>query len=232
MTPDAGPTVGQRLRTPRSAAVAGVVFSLLLGTSYVLVRVSIPSDPAGDIGWLETDRGKVMFALSLVPFAGIAFLWFMGVIRDRMGDLEDRFFATVFLGSGLLFLAMTFAGSAIGGSVVATYELEPDGMIDSGLYTFGRDTMYRIANIYAIRMASVFMISLGTIWLRTRTMPKSLAIVTYATALVLMVTISYSLWIVLVFPAWVCCISVYILITNGRGAAAAQAGSGNTVDQS
>lgn len=33
--------------------------------------------------------------------AGIAFLWFIGVIRDRSGAHEDRFFATVFLGSGL-----------------------------------------------------------------------------------------------------------------------------------
>jgi len=44
-----------------------------------------------------------------LPFAGIAFLWFIGVLRDRLGELEDRFFATVFLGSGLLFLAMLFA---------------------------------------------------------------------------------------------------------------------------
>lgn len=215
---DLPPSVGERLRTPRSAAVAGVAFSVLLGTSYVLIRLSIPADPKADVGWLETDRGKVLFALALVPFAGIAFLWFMGVIRDRMGDLEDRFFATVFLGSGLLFLAMTFTGSAIGAGVVATYELEPIGMVESGLYSFGRDTMYRIANIYAIRMASVFMISLGTIWLRTRSMPRALAIITYAAALVLMISISYSLWIVLIFPAWVGCISAYILVGNGRGA--------------
>ena len=50
-------------------------------------------------------------ALNIIPFAGIAFLWFMGVLRDRFGQQEDRFFATVFLGSGLLFLAMLFAAS-------------------------------------------------------------------------------------------------------------------------
>ena len=41
-------------------------------------------------------------AVNLVPFAGIAFLWFIGVLRDRLGALEDRFFATVFLGLGML----------------------------------------------------------------------------------------------------------------------------------
>jgi hypothetical protein len=48
--------------------------------------------------------------------AGIAFLWFIGVIRDHLGDREDRFFATVFLGSGLLFVAMLF----ICGGIIAT----------------------------------------------------------------------------------------------------------------
>ena len=51
--------------------------------------------------------------MNLIPFAGIAFLWFIGVLRDRIGEREDRFFATVFLGSGLLFVAMLFVAAAI-----------------------------------------------------------------------------------------------------------------------
>jgi len=52
----------------------------------------------------------------LAPLAGITFLWFIAVVRDRMGQQEDRFFASVFLGSGLLFIAMYFAaiGVAVG----------------------------------------------------------------------------------------------------------------------
>jgi hypothetical protein len=46
-----------------------------------------------------------------VPFAGIAFLWFIGVVRERLGEIEDRLFSTVFLRSGLLFLAMLFGGA-------------------------------------------------------------------------------------------------------------------------
>lgn len=46
--------------------------------------------------------------MKLVPFAGIAFLWFIGVLRDRLGQLEDRFFATVLFGSGPLFLGTLF----------------------------------------------------------------------------------------------------------------------------
>jgi len=52
-----------------------------------------------------------------VPFAGIAFLSFIGILRDRLGQLEDRFFTTVFLGSGLLFAAMRFASGAVTGGI-------------------------------------------------------------------------------------------------------------------
>jgi hypothetical protein len=216
VTTDLSPALDGRLRTPRSAAVAGIVFALLLGTSYVLLRLSIPADPAADEGWLQSRRDTVNFALALVPFAGIAFLWFIAVIRDRLGDHEDRFFATVFLGSGLLFIAMTFAASAIGGGMIATYQQQPTEMVGSGVYQFGRNTMYRIANVYAIKMAGVFMMSLGTIWVRTRTMPKPLIIVTYLTALGLLVSVSFSLWVVLAFPIWVLIISIYILFGNLR----------------
>jgi hypothetical protein len=216
MTDEAVTAIGLRLRTPRSAAVAGILFAVLLGTSYVLLRLSTPGRGAAAETWTESKRHTVTLALALVPFAGIAFLWFIGVVRDRLGDLEDRFFASVFFGSGLLFLAMTFAASAIGGAMVATYAAQPTEMINSGLYLFGRDAMFRIANVYAIKMASVFMISLGTIWVRTRTMPRPLVIVTYVTALTLMVSISLSLWVVLVFPIWVLIVSIYILTGNVR----------------
>ena len=52
----------------------------------------------------------------LMPFAGIAFLWFIGVVRDGFGRFEDKFFSSVFIGSGLLFLAMMFVASAVVGA--------------------------------------------------------------------------------------------------------------------
>ncbi len=165
---------------------------------------------------MATGRTKVRVALAFVPFAGIAFLWFLGVIRDRLGDLEDRFFATVFLGSGLLFLAMTFAAAAIGSGLLASYGHDPEAVVESGVFDFGRQTMFRVANVYAIKMAAVFMMSLATVWTRTRTMPRPLAIGTYLAALTLVVVTSLSLWLVLVFPAWVLVISLYILTGNVR----------------
>src|SRR6476469_7069524 len=107
-----------QLKTPKAAAIAGIVFSLLLFAIFWLLRRSIPADPLEPGAWLATDTGTIAVALNLVPFAGVAFLWFIGVLRDRLGQLEDRFFATVFFGSGLLFLAMLFASAAVLGAVI------------------------------------------------------------------------------------------------------------------
>jgi hypothetical protein len=189
-----------------------------------LTRPALTTPRAAAVG-----AGRISYALSLVPFAGIAFLWFMGVVRDRLGHLEDQFFATVFLGSGLLFLAMTFASAALAGGLLASYALEPGKLIESGVYTFARVVMYRISNVYAVRMSGVFMISLGTIWVRTRVMPRWLVFLTYGLALVLLLSIGFSLWMTLVFPAWVFVISVSILVWNLRTRSASGEGGPTTI---
>jgi hypothetical protein len=216
MSDQVGALTDRRLRTPRAAAIAGILFALLLGISYILIRISIPADPSEGGQWLEERAGMVTLALSLVPFAGIAFLWFIGVVRDRIGSLEDRFFSSVFFGSGLLYMAMMFVSAALAGSLLSAYAIIPTQLIDSGMYTFGRVLMWRISNVYAIRMAGVFMVSLGTISVRTRIIPRWLAFLTYGLALVLLLSIGYSLWVTLIFPGWVLIISIDILVVNLR----------------
>jgi hypothetical protein len=207
----------KRLSTPRAAAIAGIIFALLYGASLVLIRISIPSEITNEnSAWLETNSKTVFLALNLVPYAGMAFLWFIGVIRDRLGDLEDRFFATVFLGSGLLFLALTFIGAALAGGLLSSYTTLSGAMLGSGLYIYSRAVMYNIINIYAVRMAGVFMISLGTIWLRTGLMHRGWAFLTVLLALVLLISISFSTWVTIIFPGWVLAVSVYFLILNFR----------------
>jgi len=210
------PLTDRRLKTPRAAAVAGILFGVLLIVANVLIRLSLPSNPIDGGVWLEEQAKTVALALSLVPIAGIAFLWFIGVVRDRMGQLEDRFFSSVFLGSGLLYLAMTFVSAAMASGLLTSYALESDKLIASGVYAYSRAVMYRITNVYAIRMAGVFMISLGTISVRTRIMHRGLAFLTYVLALFLLVSIGLSLWVSVIFPSWVLIVSLYILVVNLR----------------
>jgi hypothetical protein len=81
-----------KLTTPRAAAVAGILFSVLLITSLAIIRLSIPADPLDAGHWLAGDRRPIDLALNLLQFAGIAFLWFIGVVRDRLGEPEDRLY--------------------------------------------------------------------------------------------------------------------------------------------
>lgn len=202
-------SVRQRLTTPKAAGVAGILFAALFGTSIVLMRMALDRHADVAISWTGPETTQIRVALGLMPYAGIAFLWFIGVVRDRLGELEDRFFATVFLGSGLVLIAMIFASSAIAGGILAAAQLDADSAFI--VTTFARAEMLEITNVYALRMAGVFMISLGTVWLRTGLMKRWTVVLTYTLALTLLVMINLSLWVQLVFPAWTLLISVLIL---------------------
>lgn len=204
----------RRLTTPRAAAFAGVLFALLFGAALVLIRTALPEGAELGTQWTDGSSHHLRIAIVLMPFSGIAFLWFIGVVRDGFGTLEDKFFATVFLGSGLLFLAMIYASTAVGAGLIASKEFAPPG-VRTEVAAFGQALLVSLSNTYALRMAAVFMISLATIWLRTRLMPTWLAIVTYVVALCILIGSDVSLWTTVTFPVWVLVVSVLMLVRAG-----------------
>jgi hypothetical protein len=206
----------RRLSTPRAAALAGVLFALLFGTALTLIRTALPHGAEPGAQWLDDAGTRLQVAAILAPFAGIAFLWFIGVVRDGLGRYEDRFFATVFLGSGLLFLAMMFASFGIGAALVASRGTIADPATYDAVVAFGGRLMLVLAQTYALRMAGVFMFSLSTIWLRTRLMPRWLVIVSYVAAVALLFASEVSMWTVLAFPLWVLLVSVLLLVRATR----------------
>jgi MFS family permease len=208
--------IHNRMTTPRAAAVAGIVLSALLITALLLLRLSMPVDRLKPESWLRIRPARVVLALNLVPFAGIAFLWFIGVLRDRLGALEDRFFATVFLGSGLLFLAMLFVGAAGLGGLIMVLSSEPQGLLGSPTFSLARALISNIANVYAIRMAAVFMVVTSTLVIRTGFAPRWMAFLGYALSLPLLFGSRFLDWGFGVFPLWVFLISVHILADNLR----------------
>ena len=206
--------VHNRLRAPRAAAVAGILFSVLLTASYGLVWISIPANPgAPDVDVISHSKA-ISLALNLLPFAGIAFLWFIAVVRNRLGELEDRFFATAFLGSGLLYIAMIFTSAALAGGLIRVLINSPEILTLSGAYALGRAQVFQTMNVYGIKMAGVFMFSTSTILLRTSIVPRWIAFVGYGLGAVLLLIIGIVRWIPLVFPIWVLMISVAILFEN------------------
>src|SRR5258705_8310120 len=134
-----------QLKTPKAAAIAGIAFSLLLLLILWLLRTSIPADPLEPGAWLATDTRAITVALNLVPFAGVAFIWFIGVLRDRLGQLEGRLFPSVVFGRALLFLAMFFAPAAvIGAGMLVASVSQPQGLISSAHFLFARSLSFII----------------------------------------------------------------------------------------
>ena len=211
--------IRREVRSPRSAAIAGILFSLLLSASMILLYNSATASPA-DIGseWLETWSGAATVVLVLVPFAGIAFLWFTGVIRDLLGDREDRFFATIFFGSGIIIVVMMYTWAAAFGAIFGTYAAAADLLADNDIFIYATVFMNQIIGNYFMRMAGVYMLSIGTLWTRTGVMPRWLVIVTYVVALGFLLFASILRWARFIFPGWVLVVSVYILVLNYRRA--------------
>ncbi len=206
------------LTTPRAAGVAGIAFAVLFFVALVLL---------GEVVGTELDTETVMENLSgsgptpalvglyMVPFAGIAFIWFIGVVRDRIGEREDRFFATVFLGSGLLFVAMLFAGAAVLGGLIAGNRFGIAAPTDVPTVGFARAVGYSFVFVYSAKMAGVFMLATSTIVRRSR-WPRWTYLSGFLGAAVLILSVSFFEPIVMILPAWVAAISCYLLVTGGR----------------
>jgi len=204
-----------QLTTPRAAALAGLVFAVLFGAAVVLIRTKMPQDAAELAGWLQDERGAILTATVLMPFAGISFLWFIGAVRDSFGRYEDRFFATVFLGSGMLFLAMMFVALAVAAALVASNEGVTDATAHAEVVNFGTLIFQATIQTYGVKMAGVFMMSLATMWRKTGLMPRWLVAVSYVVALAVLIASDASMWVTMAFPVWVLVVSGLILLRSG-----------------
>jgi hypothetical protein len=207
------------LTTPRAAGVAGIAFAVLYVLALVLLRDTVGRGLATETVLLNVTSGSTLAlaGLYLVPFAGIAFLWFIGVVRDRIGEREDKFFATVFFGSGLLFVAMLFASAAVIGGLVAGNRFGTATPTDVPTVGFARSVGYSFLFVYGAKAAGVFTLATSTIIRRSR-WPRWTYLSGFATAAVLILSMSFFEPIVLIFGVWVAAISVHVLVTGGRQA--------------
>jgi len=209
--------VQREVRSPRSAALAGILFSLLMGASMILLRSGAIVDPTEiDAEWLDAQTSTATVVMVLVPFAGIAFLWFTGVLRDLLGDLEDKFFATVFLGSGIILVVMMFVWASAYGAMFGTYQVVGSRRNDFDIFIYAIVFANQIMGSYMLRMASVYMLSIGSLWTRTKVAPRWLTIVTYLVAVPFLLFAGALRSARFLFPVWVLLVSIFILVLNYR----------------
>jgi hypothetical protein len=208
----------ERLRSIESAAIAGVVYAVLTIVALIIFRrFPDPSLPDTDITAWYNDRANhstLIIALNLVSIASVSFLWFVAVIRRRMGEREDRFFTTVFLGSAILYLVTLIAGAvamaapAVGSSVMA------NGQVDQATTTLTIGTTNAMLLIIGPRLQAVFMLTTSTLVLQTRVMPNWLAYLGYATGILLFLFPIVAQPVGVMFPLWVLVVSITIALTR------------------
>jgi hypothetical protein len=203
------------LRGAKAAAIAGLLFSALLVTIFVLLRGALPADPREPGAWLARDQGRIEIALNLMPFAAIALLWFIGFLRDRLGVREDRFFSTMLIGSGLLFLGMLFTLAALMGGILVAHSVQPQVVADSAAFHIVRAATYSIANSYITKMAAVFMLATSKVMSHAGLAPRWLVLAGYGLSLMLLLGSHYEARSFIVFPFWVLLLSGWML-TDAR----------------
>jgi hypothetical protein len=192
-----------------------LLFAVLFTSALILLRSQpfITADDAELVRLFATgqDLSAVIGGLYLAPISGIMFLWFVAVIRDQLGDREDRFFATVFFGSGVLFVALVFVATAIvvAPSVAVRYLHQPAPTAST--IALLRALSYTVMFAFATRAAAVFLLATATIGLRSRVIPRWLAITGYLLGIALFVVVVVWDWIILVLPVWVAAVSFFIL---------------------
>jgi hypothetical protein len=185
--------VRHRLLSVEAAAIAGIVcavgWSIALGS---LLRA--PGIGASDVEIREyyTDSSNgtaTIVSLQVLVVSTIAFLWFVGVVRGRLGDREPRLFGTVFFGSSILLAALVFVGAALL-SAPAVLLAAGDRAPDPEVVSVTRAGVTVVFSVFAPRIATLVMLSTASLGRATGALPNWLVWLTYVIGVVMFVNVS------------------------------------------
>jgi hypothetical protein len=225
----AGSDLRRRLESVEAAAVAGIAFAVLAFiASTLLTAQPDPSAPPAEVSAWYADSGNrssVITALVLTTFAAVAFLWFIAVIRRRAGPREDQFFATVFLGSGILVTAILLVGVTVMSSFALGMEVADAPTPEPGVFTVINGLGSGLLLVVLPRIEAVFIITTATVGFRTGAFPRWLAIVGYLFGLGMFVVPLLIEPALLTFPLWVGLMSAVLLLRRKRDRTAEAEGS-------
>ncbi len=166
------------------------------------------------------------FGLYLVPFAGIAFLWFMASLHGWMiksAGREDRLLSSMQQGSALIFVALLFCSAAAGAAIAISLQYLgtpiPGPETASQLPELG----YTLFFVYALRAAAMFTLVTSRFAQSTNLFPRWLSIVGLLVGIVLMLSVTFSHLLVLLFPLWILLVCSFLFSKARSWSAARQA---------
>jgi hypothetical protein len=160
-----------------------------------------------------------MVGLNMAPLGVVAFLWFMAVVRRRLGEHEDRFFATVFLGSGLAFglLTITAAVSAATPTLVVRFGSAPTP--DQTTIDVAHALWFGLWGVSASRLVGVFIATTSTVGARFGAFPRWLSTLGFVMGSILGLTGAFVGPLDFLFPLWLLVVSVTLVFAHRTGAA-------------
>lgn len=205
----------RRLVSIEAAAIAGIVcavgWALSLRGLLAAPGIGAPDDEVVEYYSHHANATSAMVWLQVLVVATIAFLWFVGVVRGRIGDSEPRLFGTVFFGSSILLATLAFVGTGLLGApallvTVADRAPDPDAV------ALTRAAAAVVLSVFLPRIATLLMFSTAGLARATGALPKWLVWITYAVGTAAFVNVSVATPSVYVVPAWIALVSVVLLV--------------------
>jgi hypothetical protein len=208
-------------RSPRHAALltvgVGVGHAVLFLLSYWLLS-STPGARASDeelVAFYGSERRRqmVLVGLYVMPFAGIAFLWFSVALRVwiRASSLrESELLSSMQFVSGILYVGLFFAAAAASSVTAVSLEISGspvDPVVARQFPLFGATLLLR----FAMRMAAVFVFTTSSIGRTARVLPRWFTHVGQLVGLFLLLSATSSRALVLVFPLWLLALCTLLL---------------------
>ena len=207
------------LTSADGAALAGAAAAVLLSVSaYLLGRQPGVRSPSQDRQWYADsgNRFTVLLALNLAPLGVVAFLWFMAVIRRRLGEHEDRFFATVFLGSGFAFAVLTLAASVAAAAPTLVVWAGGSATPDQTTIGLAHGLWFGLWQVSASRLVGVFMAATSTVGRRFGAFPHWLSTFGIVVGGVLGLTGAFVGPFDFLFPLWLLVVSITLFAKRRR----------------
>jgi hypothetical protein len=149
--------------------------------------------------------------VQVMVVATIAFLWFVGVVRGRLGDREPKLFGTVFFGASILLAGLLFVG--------ASFLAAPAVLVSVGdrapapdVVALTRAAAAVVLSVFAPRVSTLVMFATASLGRATGALPRWLVWLTYVVGAVEFVNVTVAVPTIYVMPAWIALVSVVLLV--------------------
>ena len=205
-------------------AALGIIHALLVVVALMLIKTRAPGVRATDAELLafysDPDQRRVFVTagLYLIPFAAIAFIWFLVALRAWVRFSTRRetiLLSNVQFVSGIIYTALLMAAGAAMTVLAVSVELS-DGPIEPLVARQFPQFGTSLILVFAMRMAAMFVLTTANITRSARILPRWFALLSVAVAVGLLLTASFSPWLILVFPAWIFVFCVILVVRARR----------------